>query len=277
MLLQRIITALITIPLVTAAILWGGELVFLSLVLVFTALGLYEFFRAAIPPEHYRERFIGITLGIFIVICVFVESRGYSANGGSTYFLTLCGCAGSILALFVYHIFMAQDMAQTINRLALTVLGVFYISLFFSFMLLIHVRPGGPVLILFLLFVTWAGDAVSYFVGSWKGRHPLCPGISPKKTIEGAIGGLVGGIITALACSVLLLKNASPLSSMCAGMGINIMNQFGDLGESVLKRAFGIKDSGSVFPGHGGALDRLDSLLFAAPFFYFWVTMAFPQ
>lgn len=277
MLLQRIITTLIMIPLVTAAIVWGGDLGFLFLVLVFGTLGLYEFFRAAIPPEHYRERFIGIALGIFILLCVFVESRGYSTTGSGPTFLTLCGCASSILALFVYHIFIADDMAQTINRLALTVLGVFYISLFFSFMLLIHARPGGSVLILFLLFITWAGDAASYFIGSWKGRHPLCPHISPKKTIEGAIGGLVGGIITAVACSALFLTNASPLSSMCAGAGINIMNQFGDLGESVLKRAFGIKDSGGVFPGHGGALDRIDSLLFAAPFFYFWVTLAFPQ
>ncbi len=178
--------------------------------------------------------------------------------------------------LFVYHIVRAHDMVQTINRLALSVFGVFYISLFFSFMLLLRVRPGGPLLILFLLFVTWAGDAASYFVGSWKGRRPLCPGISPNKTIEGAIGGLVGGIMTAMACNVLLLNNAGLLSSMCAGAGINIMNQFGDLGESVLKRAFGLKDSGGVFPGHGGVLDRLDSLLFAAPFFYFWVTMAFP-
>ena len=277
MLLQRIITAVISIPLLIAAIVWGGELVFLFLVLVFGAVGLYEFFRAALPEEHYLGKALGIALGIFILSCVFIESREVPAKGSGAYFLTLAGCTGSILVLFFYHILNARDMVLTVNRLALTVFGVFYISLFFSYLLLLNTGARGPSLILFLLFVTWAGDAASYFVGSWKGRRLLCPGISPKKTVEGAVGGLLGGMVTALACDFLILKGASPLGSMCAGAGINIMNQFGDLGESVLKRAFGIKDSGGVFPGHGGVLDRLDSLLFAAPFFYFWVTRVFPE
>jgi phosphatidate cytidylyltransferase len=277
MLLQRIITAVISIPLLIAAIVWGGELVFLFLVLVFGAVGLYEFFRAALPEEHYLGKALGIALGIFILSCVFIESREVPAKGSGAYFLTLAGCTGSILVLFLYHILNARDMVLTVNRLSLTVFGVFYISLFFSYLLLLNTGARGPSFILFLLFVTWAGDAASYFIGSWKGRRLLCPGISPKKTIEGAVGGLLGGVITALACDFLLLKGASPLGSMCAGAGINIMNQFGDLGESVLKRAFGIKDSGGVFPGHGGVLDRLDSLLFAAPFFYFWVTRVFPE
>jgi len=277
MLLQRIITAVISIPLLIAAIVWGGELVFLFLVLVFGSVGLYEFFRAALPEEHYLGKALGIALGIFILSCVFIESRALPAKGSGTYFLTLAGCTSSILVLFVYHIFTARDMVQTVNRLSLMVFGVFYISLFFSYLILLNSGTRGPALILFLLFVTWAGDAAAYFIGSWKGRRLLCPGISPKKTVEGAVGGLLGGIITALACDFLILKGASPLGSMCAGAGINIMNQFGDLGESVLKRAFGIKDSGGVFPGHGGVLDRLDSLLFAAPFFYFWVTMVFPE
>jgi phosphatidate cytidylyltransferase len=277
MLLQRILTAVIAMPLLIAAILWGGELVFLSLVLVFGAIGLYEFFRAALPGEHSLGKALSIASGIVILSCVFIESRAVPARGSGTYCLTLAGCTGCILALFFYHIVTARDMVQTVNRLALSVFGVFYITLFFSYLLLLNAGAQGPSLILFLLFVTWAGDAASYFVGSWKGRRPLCPGISPKKTIEGAVGGLLGGMITALACNFLLLKGASPMGSICAGAGINIMNQFGDLGESVLKRAFGIKDSGGVFPGHGGVLDRLDSLLFAAPFFYFWVTVVFPE
>ena len=277
MLLQRILTAVIAMPLLIAAILWGGELVFLSLVLVFGAIGLYEFFRAALPGEHSLGKALSIASGIVILSCVFIESRAVPARGSGTYCLTLAGCTGCILVLFFYHIVTARDMVQTVNRLALTVFGVFYITLFFSYLLLLNAGAQGPSLILFLLFVTWAGDAASYFVGSWKGRRPLCPGISPKKTIEGAVGGLLGGMITALACNFLLLKGASPMGSICAGAGINIMNQFGDLGESVLKRAFGIKDSGGVFPGHGGVLDRLDSLLFAAPFFYFWVTVVFPE
>jgi len=277
MLLQRILTAVISIPLLIAAIVWGGELVFLFLVLVFGSIALYEFFRAALPGEHYMGKTLGIALGVFILSCVFIESRALPDKGSGRYFLILAGCTTSVLALFVYHILTARDMVQTVNRLSLTIFGVFYISLFFSYLILLNSSARGPLLVVFLLFVTWAGDAAAYFVGSWKGRRPLCPGISPKKTVEGAVGGLLGGMVTALACDFLILKGASPIGSICAGAGINIMNQFGDLGESVLKRAFGIKDSGGVFPGHGGVLDRLDSLLFAAPFFYFWVTMVFPE
>jgi phosphatidate cytidylyltransferase len=175
------------------------------------------------------------------------------------------------VVLFVYSILNARETAAAVSQMSLTLFGVLYVSLFFSYLLLLHAGAGGPALVLFLLCVTWGGDAAAYFVGTWTGKHPLCPRVSPKKTIEGAVGGLAGGILTALLCRAFFPKSAAVGAIIVAGAGINIMNQLGDISESLLKRAFGIKDSGVLFPGHGGVLDRIDSVLFAAPFFYYWV------
>jgi len=276
MLLYRVITAIVAIPLLTAAIIWGGDAGFLALVLGFGGLGLYEFLRAALPADRGMQKILGIMLGLFIICCVFVESRPQQEHAGNGSYLILAGCTISFVVLFVYSILSARETAAAVSQMSLTMFGVFYVSLFFSYLLLLHAGASGPALILFLLCVTWGGDAAAYFVGTWMGRHPLCPRISPKKTIEGAVGGLLGSVATALLCRALFLKDPAVPAILVAGAGINIMNQLGDISESLLKRAFGIKDSGAIFPGHGGVLDRIDSILFAAPFFYYWVQVAFP-
>jgi len=277
MLLYRVITAVVAIPLLTAAIVRGGDAVFLLLVLGFGGAGLYEFMRAALPADRGAQRALGIVLGLFILCCVFAESRPQPAQFGNGSYLILGGCIISFVALFVQSVLSAREVTDTVSRMAVTLFGIFYVSLFFSYLLLLYAENSGPMLIMFLLCVTWGGDAAAYFVGTWKGRHPLCPRISPKKTIEGAAGGLLGSMATALICQALFLKGTAVPVILAAGAGINIMNQLGDISESLLKRAFGIKDSGALFPGHGGVLDRIDSILFAAPFFYYWVQVAFPS
>ena len=277
MLLYRVITAIVAIPLLTAAIVRGGDAVFLLLVLAFGGAGLYEFMRAALPADRGAHRALGIALGLFILCCVFAESRPQPAHAGNGAYLILGGCIISFVVLFVYSVLSAREVTDTVSRMSVTLFGIFYVSLFFSYLLLLYAEKSGPALIMFLLCVTWGGDAAAYFVGTWKGRHPLCPRISPKKTIEGAAGGLLGSMATALICQTVFLKGPAVPVILAAGAGINIMNQLGDISESLLKRAFGIKDSGAFFPGHGGVLDRIDSILFAAPFFYYWVRVAFPS
>jgi len=276
MLLYRVITAVVAIPLLTAAIVWGGDAVFLLLILGFGGAGLYEFMRAALPEDCGVQKALGIGLGLFIICCVFADSRPPQAGSVNSFYLVTAGCITSFVVLFFYSVLNAREAADTVRRLSVTLFGTLYVSLFFSYLLLLHAGDGGPGLIMFLLCVTWGGDAAAYFVGTWTGRHLLCPRISPKKTIEGAVGGLLGSVMTALLCRTLFLKSPAVPAILFAGAGINIMNQLGDISESLLKRAFGIKDSGRFFPGHGGVLDRIDSILFAAPFFYYWVQVAFP-
>ena len=121
-----------------------------------------------------------------------------------------------------------------------------------------------------MLLITKLGDIGAYLIGSSFGKHPLIPRISPKKTIEGAFGGLLFSVLGALASRIFL--GFDYLHLILIGLGLGILGQLGDLSESLLKRDCGIKDSGSIFPGMGGVLDEIDSLLFAGPVFYFYLS-----
>jgi phosphatidate cytidylyltransferase len=124
-------------------------------------------------------------------------------------------------------------------------------------------------LILLLFVIVWVGDSAAYYGGRAFGRHPLAPKISPKKTVEGAIAGLMGSIVAGAIAGVVFL--GEPWLSIVVISGVTgVVGQIGDLAESALKRSAGVKDSSSILPGHGGILDRLDSLFFAAPVF-FWL------
>ena len=142
--------------------------------------------------------------------------------------------------------------------------------------MLLRGRPDGVPLIFLLVLVAWAGDSGAFFFGTWMGKHRLSKRISPKKTIEGALGGLVCGVLTAVVFKLFFLQNLSLWHCLMIGVGLNIMNQFGDLCESFIKRSCVVKDSGTLFPGHGGVLDRIDSLLFAGPFLYYYLSRALP-
>jgi phosphatidate cytidylyltransferase len=132
---------------------------------------------------------------------------------------------------------------------------------------------GGEFLIFFLVLVTWAGDAGAYYTGRSLGRRQLAPVISPNKTVEGLLGGLILAVAAALVARAWFLPSFSVADCVAIGLLLTMAGALGDLTESVLKRSAGVKDSGTVIPAHGGMLDRLDSLLFAAPAFYYYVTL----
>jgi len=122
--------------------------------------------------------------------------------------------------------------------------------------------------IFFLLFIVFSGDTGAYYVGSYLGRHKLCPSISPGKTIEGAVGGVISSVIIGYGFKMMVLPQLNPSATIALIIVVNLAAQAGDLFESELKRAGNIKDSGAILPGHGGLLDRIDALLFAAPVIY---------
>ena len=177
-----------------------------------------------------------------------------------------------VLALFFLILmqFKRRDSSGVIVDISTTLFGILYVSWFFSFLIKIRYLESGLGYLAALLLITKLGDIGAYLIGSSLGKHPLIPRISPKKTIEGALGGLFFSVLGALACRTFL--DFDYLHLVFIGLGLGILGQLGDLSESLLKRDCGIKDSGKIFPGMGGVLDEIDSLLFAGPVFYFYLS-----
>jgi phosphatidate cytidylyltransferase len=172
-----------------------------------------------------------------------------------------------VLAIPVAGLVSVTDLKSYSGALASTLLGILYVG--FAFSWIIPLRFGDPAtgwrLTILLFLVVWAEDIFAYAVGRMVGRIPLARTISPKKTVEGAIAGLAGGVLVAWGFSHWFWQTGDPKTVILIGGVVALAGQAGDLVESALKRAAGLKDSGTILPGHGGLLDRIDSLLFAAP------------
>ena len=260
MLLERIIVAVVFIPLLILLMLWGGIgfLVFVCLI-IFSAL--FEFYRGM--KREGRNPFLidGIICGILVPLFLHMQ-------GEQILF--------PLLTLIVFYIFFRQffkfKVEDAFVNISLTVGGIFYISFLFSYILLLRSLPLiGAKLVVTVFFVTWMSDSGAYFIGRAYGRHKFLVLISPYKSIE----GLGGAVLTAVASMFISrIWLAFPfMHTLVLGICIGIMAQMGDFFESMLKREVGIKDFGRMLPGHGGVLDRFDSLLFTIPFFYYYVKL----
>ncbi len=178
-----------------------------------------------------------------------------------------------------------SDQSHHIHDLFAVCFGLFYVVHFFLFVPQIHKLPSGPIWLAMLLGIIWGGDIAAYYAGNLFGKHKLSPSISPGKTLEGALGNFVASTLLALAVWRLFLYNGvisdnevpvkvefSALSIVGLALVTSFVSQIGDLFESAIKRVAGKKDSGTILPGHGGILDRFDSLIMAAPFFYYYLS-----
>jgi phosphatidate cytidylyltransferase len=157
-----------------------------------------------------------------------------------------------------------------VESTANTLFGAVYVGWLLGYAIWLQGRAGGPQLVLFLVGVTWAGESAAYLVGSSVGRHKLAPILSPRKTVEGAIAQILVSIAGALALAAWLLPGCGLVGAAGAGALLGVIGQVGDLAESAIKRSIGTKDTGGLIPGHGGMLDRIDSLLFNAPALYLY-------
>jgi phosphatidate cytidylyltransferase len=233
-------------------------------VTVLIMLGLWEFFSMLENKEVKFFKIFGLILGFLIPVSVF---RQFPITREWQLFLIVI----SLFLLFLLEL-TRKDSHQTILSLSGTVFGVIYIGWCFSFILRIRNLPDGMVLLGFLLVVVKAHDLGAYLVGSFFGKTPLLKRVSPKKSREGFVGGLFFSLIFAF-----LFKGFLPdftlRQVLALGFILAVIGQLGDLFESLLKRDCGVKDSGKLIPGMGGILDIIDSLIFTAPVFYFYVTM----
>jgi phosphatidate cytidylyltransferase len=158
-------------------------------------------------------------------------------------------------------------------EVSLLLLGVVYVGFLLPHIMWLHEIPKGHAWVFFLLLVVMLGDSTAYGVGRLWGKRKLIPHISPGKTIEGSIGACVGNVVAAVGSWLWLLPDRSFVELFLLALGIGSVGQVGDLCESAVKRACGAKDSGHIFPGHGGVLDRVDSLLFPSAMIYYYITL----
>ncbi|HAN94351.1 MAG: phosphatidate cytidylyltransferase [Limnochordia bacterium] len=248
MLRQRVLTAVVGLPILLAALFWGGA-AWRLLVALIVAMGLWEF-AAMGGPGLYLDYLAAAGLSFLAVT--------YSGVDGTKLLLWL------VLQL-LYYLLRASFSGMHSFASARNLLGVFYVAVLYSFLVLVR-EHFGLSWALFGFLATWATDTGAYFGGLRYGRRKLCPQISPNKSVEGALFGLVGGAVAGI---IFALATGRPILRLTAfALVLSCCGQLGDLVESAMKREKGVKDSGSILPGHGGILDRFDSLSFVFPVLY---------
>jgi phosphatidate cytidylyltransferase len=207
-------------------------------------------------PDHIAERTIGTVFGLGLSLNLLLAPVNVAE--------LLTGVW--LVLLFSIYLFMAGRKEERLSRLAWTLLGGFYAGFLFPHWVTLFRLPEGRAWVFFVLFVVMTGDSVAYFVGRLYGRNPLAPELSPGKTMEGALG-YVAGSLFAGGIGALFLLAEKPAAEVVAIAGVlSVLGQLGDLFESFIKRAFAVKDAGTWLPGHGGLLDRVDSLIFPVVF-----------
>jgi phosphatidate cytidylyltransferase len=261
MLIKRIISSIILLCIlaITISIDW----LFGLLVTAFIIIGLYEFFTMLENKGLNIYKYFGIAMGAIIPLSIVF--RFELTKNWELLFIVL-----TLLFLIIMQ-FRRRDNSGVIVDISTTIFGILYISWFLSFLIKIRYLSGGIGLILTVIFITKLGDIGAYLVGSRFGKTPLIPRISPKKTVEGAVGGLIFSMLGAFVSRPFL--NVTHLHLMFIGISLGILAQLGDLSESLMKRDCQVKDSGRLIPGMGGALDFIDSLIFTAPTLYFYMSI----
>ncbi|MDA8126093.1 MAG: phosphatidate cytidylyltransferase [Deltaproteobacteria bacterium] len=257
---KRWVTGVIAVPILFAVIAYGSELWFALLILVAALLGTAEYNRMVFGPGLKREKCE--TLGGALLILL---AAGLGNTALMTAFLTF-----SVLAVLMLNLLRSGDEDLGIAVVGKVILGIFYIPLLMSHFILIRQTPAGALWIFFILVLAFGGDIAAYYVGRGLGKRKLLPKVSPGKTVEGTIGLFAGSVAGGLLFSHFFLPALAATHVVALGLVGGIAGQLGDLAESALKRAAGVKDSGTLLPGHGGILDRLDCLMFITPFVYYY-------
>jgi len=267
--LKRFITSLLVVFTVYAVTFLLPAWTFCLLVIFFIGAALYEFFSIVEKKGLTVYKYFGSVIGMLIPIGIFLHLGGGHANLEPLFIVMAC------LFVFVRQFTRPEPAKDHLISIALTLFALFYISWFLSFFIKIRYLPGGAGLIGFLILATKSGDIGAYFVGKRFGKTPMIPRISPRKTREGAAGGLLFSVAFA-AISKPLLGDVPFYHALLLGLLLGVIAQVGDLAESLFKRDFDAKDSGRNLPGLGGVLDVIDSLLFTTPIFYFYVKLLLP-
>ncbi|HVC44073.1 MAG TPA: phosphatidate cytidylyltransferase [Candidatus Binataceae bacterium] len=263
MLRTRLLTAIVVLPATIAIVLWASAPAFTVFIAILTAWGLYEII--SITHADAVE-----ALAIALIGAGFAAAPMVAGRGGVGW-LPPASAALAGLVMLELIVRVARKGADRVARNRWFLFsGALWVGALFPYFAMLRNRPGGvPIIILMLLLVV-ASDSGAYFAGRSLGRVKLMPRVSPNKTVEGAIGGLAACVVGGLIMRPWLAPAWSWPATVMIAVGVGVLAQFGDLAGSAFKRVAGVKDSGWIFPGHGGLLDRTCSLVFAAAFTYYY-------
>jgi len=281
--LARILTAAVLIPLVLALVWWGPPALLAAIAAGVALLALLEFFNLAgrMGLRAFRDWTLACAAGLFYAqyTAGLVEThsfRGVSIVREGGWGISL----EAVLLIFIFGmaaigIGTRRRFYEVLPGMAASSAGLLFVALPFSYLVRIdEIERSGRTLVLFTLFLMWAGDTLAYFVGKALGHVPMAPELSPQKTWEGAFANLIGSLLVGLLFARWVQVETLPLL-VIAALG-NIAGQMGDLLESASKRSAGVKDSGGLLPGHGGILDRIDALILCIPVIWFYLVLVNP-
>ncbi len=248
--IQRIITALVIVALVVPPLLLGGYWL-LALVAVIMVVGGVELLQLTpnyrrMPPAFY------VVIMLLCAALLFVPEKYFFATN-----------ALSIITILAFPIFFSKLTSR--DSFVIAVVFILFYAFASSF---VSIHKVNEMYVWYIILATYACDTGAYFAGYFFGKHKLCERISPKKTIEGSIGGFLFSVVISFVFALFFLKEAPMSLLVCASLGMPIVSQIGDLAFSSIKRNYNIKDFSNIFPGHGGFMDRIDSLVYNLVFFY---------
>lgn len=256
--IKRIISGLILFAIVATILILGNTRVVNIAVAIVALLAINEY-NKSFKNKYKIDKWIGNILAISIAFIDKIPAE-------------LAILILPIVIAILFFKVIKTKMNTNFGDIAITSFGIFYVIGFIAFIPLIYALENGKILIWYIAFAAWGTDTFAYLIGCKFGKHKLTP-VSPKKSVEGSIAGIIGNVIFSLIYTYCINKigdmEISYLAITCISIVLSILAQLGDLAASSIKRYVGIKDFGDLIPGHGGMLDRIDSILFIAPFAYF--------
>ena len=265
--LKRVVSALLGLPIVIILLIFGNKYLIDIVLAIIAIISLYEYYKAF--SEYKPIKWIGYLSAILICFIHLITTE-------QLFFYIGLSVPFVIVVLFIQLII--KDLKISIIDITISLFAIFYIVLFIMFIPLLTASDNGKILIWYAIIAAWATDIFAFIIGKTfkMGKHKFSK-ISPKKSIEGCIAGLVGAVVTCLIFTFFINKSfdfeMSYIKILIISAILSIIGQFGDFAASSIKRFAGIKDYSNLIPGHGGLLDRIDSLIFIAPFAYILLVM----
>ena len=287
---KRVVTAAVLIPFAVGIVLWGSTAVLALAVALVTMLALFEYFALGEAIGHRAYRFWTASCALLVIylqgLAAMTRLGAYVGIGSASRVMWAMvrtfpraedGIFVFVLGVAAITLFARRPMVEALPAAGISCSGLILVAFPLSFAVRLHgAGTQGPVLLLFAMVIIWVGDTAAYFVGRSIGKYKLAPHLSPKKTWEGTVASFLGSLIVAFVFARYMTVPLKHLLGMAAAG--NVAGQVGDLLESAYKRSAGIKDSGSILPGHGGVLDRIDALILAIPVvWYYWILIYAPR